>query len=79
MDKELAKLLVNAAYRSQRELADIAPLIKEHCSTEEHGVLSLAIGSAIYEANLITERIFELLPELRDEFEARLNKFGRFC
>jgi hypothetical protein len=79
MDKELARLIVNAANRSQRELADIAPLIKEHCSTEEHGVLSLAIGSAIYEAGLVMERVFELQPGIKDEFKARLDKFGRFC
>jgi len=79
MDKELAMLIVNAAIRSQRELGDIVPLIKEHCTPEEYNVLLLATGSAIYEASLIMERVYDLHPKLKDEFEGRLNKFGRLC
>jgi hypothetical protein len=44
---------------------------------KEREVLKLAIGSAVYEAMELMERIFELCPGLRDEFGARLEKFGR--
>lgn len=79
LDKELAKLIVNSAVRSGRELADIVPLIKEHCNAETYNVLSLAIGSAIYETGLVMDRVFDLHPDLKEEFEGRLSKFGRYC
>ena len=62
MDKELAEMVANAAVRSQRELGELLPTIKEHCSPEKHGVFLLAIGSAIYEAGLMMESFLISIP-----------------
>ena len=38
MDKELAVLIQNACFRSARELKDLAPLVRDHCSPEDYTV-----------------------------------------
>jgi hypothetical protein len=77
MDKDLAWIVAGAATVAGRELGDLVPLLKEHCDPEAYDKLVDAIGSAIYETAEVRERVFELSPGLREEFEARLHKFGR--
>ena len=48
MDKDLALLIYSACDQSTRQLADIAPMVKQHAKPEDYEHLKLAIGSAIY-------------------------------
>lgn len=77
MDYELGRMVAGIALAATRELGTIAPLIKSRCEPEEHEKLRLAIGSAVYESMELMERVFELCPGLREEFEARLQKYDR--
>jgi hypothetical protein len=49
MDDELASAVLNACYRSANELANLAPIMKERCSDEEHAVLRREIGRVIHD------------------------------
>jgi hypothetical protein len=65
------------AIRAQIELGNLAPLLKEHGDGEKDEPTKLAIGSAIYEISLVADRTFDQYPDLKSEYEARRNKYGR--
>ena len=77
MDIELAKMVTNTASRAQTDLADLVPLLKQSGESEKDDAVKLAIGSAIYEINLIADRVFEQHPDLKQQSEARLQNYGR--
>jgi hypothetical protein len=77
MDIELGRMIAGAATRAAVELGDLALLVKGHVTPEEREVLRLAIGSAVFEAGEVRERVFALCPGLREEFESRLEKYLR--
>lgn len=77
MDRDLGQLVAGSANRAAAELGNLALLVKGRCTPEEHEKLSLAIGSAVYEACELMERVFELCPGLKEDFESRLERFDR--
>jgi hypothetical protein len=77
MDKDLAVHIAMTAYRASVDLGDLVPLLKEHCTEDEYKTLTRAIASASYTVNCeVTDLIFDMFPDIKDEFEGRLKKFG---
>lgn len=77
MDRELGRMVAGNANRIAVEIGDLARLIKDHVAKDEGDGLRLAIGSAVYETMEIMERIFELCPGLKEEFEVSREKYLR--
>lgn len=78
MDRTLAALVVNSTYRSGGELANLVPIIKEFCDTEEYSVLAVAIGEILQDIEeRIRRPIYEAFPGLEAEIGERVNKYGR--
>jgi hypothetical protein len=77
MDIELGRMVAGSANYAAAEIGNLMPFIKDRVSEQEGEKLRLAIGSAVYETMEIMERVFELCPGLKEEFEARLEKYDR--
>jgi hypothetical protein len=78
MEKELAKIVLAASYRSCQELSNLVPLLKESCPPEEYERIAFTIGSILHEMEAeIHYKIFEEHPDLRAEIEERIQKYGR--
>jgi hypothetical protein len=78
MDRDVALVIVNACYRSARELGELAPLVRDHCSPEEQAALRQAIGGAVHDImENIAAYVWSRNPEAKAETEARLERFGR--
>jgi hypothetical protein len=75
MDRDLARLVVWAAYRAASEIGDLVSLVDEHGPDED---LKLGIATASYEiyANII-KPVFRAVPDLEAEFDTRISKYGR--
>ncbi len=78
MDKDLAIIILNACYRSARELGDLAPLVRDHCSPEDQAVLRNAIAQSVYDImENIASYVWSKSPEAKAETETRLEKYSR--
>lgn len=78
MDRDVAQMIANTAARCSQQIGELAILVKENCTQAEHAELSNAIGSAVYELmSGLMGKVFELSPGLEQEFDARLERFGR--
>ncbi len=77
MDREIAQMIVMTAARATTEIGNLMPLLKEHGEVEKDDAVRQAIASAVYEGGQIMEQCFAQYPDLRDQSEVRLNKYGR--
>jgi hypothetical protein len=78
MDRDIATIILSSSQRSVRELDDVIPIIKEHCSEQDYYALKKAISSAIYDIMQdIGKYVRDRCPELDQEIENRMNKYGR--
>jgi hypothetical protein len=78
MERELAKIVLSASYRSGQELSNIVPLLKEFCPPEEYARIVFTIGSVLHELEIeIHKKIFEEHPDIHAEIEDRVQKYGR--
>jgi hypothetical protein len=77
MNIDLAQMVAMTASRARVAFGDLIPLLKEYGEGEKDAPTKLAIASAIYEIGLVENSVFEKYPDLRTEFEVRLNKYGR--
>jgi hypothetical protein len=78
MEKELARIVLSASYRSGRELSNIVPILKEFCPPDEYERIVFAIGSILHEMETeVHKKIFEQHPDLEAEIEERVQKYGR--
>jgi hypothetical protein len=78
MDKDLAKFVAATARRSSVELTDLVPTLKGHCDEPEYQALLKAIATATATIHFeIEKKIFAQYPELEQEFEAKIRKYGR--
>ena len=78
MDEDFARHIVKTTFRSSSMLADLVPLITEHCEdTELAEKLKKSLATIIADASLeINNEIFSLYPELEQEIESSLKKYG---
>jgi len=78
MDKDLAVIILNACYRSARELGDLTPLVRAHCTPEDQVVLRDAISQAVFDImENIGAYVWSKSPEAKAETEGRLEKYDR--
>lgn len=77
MNKELAQMVLMTALRARLELGDLAPIVGQHGEATTDEPIKLAIGAAVYELGELVDRVFDQHPDLRQEYEARRNKYGR--
>ena len=78
MDEDFARHIVKTTFRSSSMLADLVPLITEHCEDKELAEkLKKALTNMIASASMeINNEIFNLYPELEQEIEISLKKYG---
>ncbi|MBA4760417.1 hypothetical protein [Sphingomonas sp.] len=75
MDKDMARILANGGTAASRELTRLYDILKEHLP--EDTALRHGIASALAEVGLrVTQPAFDAWPELQEEFELRLDKYG---
>jgi len=77
MNRELAQMVAMTASRTRVSFGELISLLKAHGEGEKDDKVRLAIASAIYEIGEIEERVFNQHPDLKEAFEARLQKYGR--
>jgi hypothetical protein len=77
MDRDLAKHVVTVSIKTASRLGDLVPLLREHMPPQEYEVHAKAIARAVYAiGHEVTEQIFAEHPDLEQEIEAEINKFG---
>jgi hypothetical protein len=78
MDIELARMVLMISERSRNDLSMLMPILKENCATGDREKISIAIATVVYEIRSeIMDRIFSDFPELKQEYDRNLEKFGR--
>lgn len=79
MDIDLAREMIRVAFATSRELQDLMALLKRQLDADEYKEHSLAIAAAIAEiGDALTNKALAACPELKDEIEAKLAKYGRY-
>lgn len=77
MDRELAELLTMAAARSFGELSAVLPILEEHLLADEYAHWQTVLERICDEIDHhVTTSIYDEHPELREQAESRLNKYG---
>jgi len=78
MDKEVAREVIRAAFRSGAELEKLLPMLKQHCSAEDYKDYARQVGMAIdgIDAALL-DKVLAQFPELNAEIEAKMAAAGR--
>ena len=79
MDRKVSKHLCHVAFRCSREVNDVLPFAKAHCTEEEYRTILAAVANIM---GTIGECILEPLlmadPELRSEIDTSIEKYGVF-
>lgn len=78
MDKELAEYVVKVAFKSESDLIDLIPLLKEHCNENEYKKLAVAIATVAATINTeILDIVYDAHPEIRNDVDRKINEYGR--
>jgi hypothetical protein len=78
MDKDLARHVVATASRSSAQLNELIPLLKAHCEDSEYRTLLKAIATAMATIHLeIDEPVYAQYPDLKQERDANIKKYGK--
>ena len=78
MDKELAREVIRAAYRSGTELENLIGALKIGCSPEEYKLYLRQIAMAIDGIHVaLVDKVLARYPELTAEMEANLARTGK--
>lgn len=78
MDKEIARHIVEVAFRSESSLNDLVPFLKEHCSDEEYRKFLKGIAAVSFSINTeILNLVYSYFPEIKTEIEAQMQKYGK--
>ena len=79
MDISVARHVIRASFRSGRELEALLDLLKQHCGADEYQTYATAIATAVASIQVeIVNRITSSHPDLEDEMEAVISKYGRY-
>lgn len=72
MDKEVAREVVRAAFRSGAELQKLLRLLKERCSPEDYKDYAKQVTMAIDDIDsALLDKVLAQFPELQDEIIAQ--------
>ncbi|MGK0490439.1 MAG: hypothetical protein ACJASD_000638 [Sphingomonas echinoides] len=75
MDKDMARILANGGTAASRELVRLYDILKHNLPEDTD--LRKGIAAALAEIGLLViQPAFDAWPELQEEFELRLNKYG---
>ena len=78
MDKNIARHVARVAFRSAANLTDLVPFLKEHCQETEYKMFLKALAKASATINLeVSQKVFAAYPELEQEFNETINKYGQ--
>lgn len=79
MDKNLARHAIMTTFHSLSLLQDLIPMLKEHCSEDESDAYTKAIASVVGHATVeLLNPIFLEHPEMEEEVESKINRYGKF-
>jgi len=77
MDRDLARHVIVASFRSFRELTMLLPLLKEHCDAAEYEIFAKAIAAVGVEIQMeVRKKAFALYPDLEQEIQGKIDKYG---
>jgi len=77
MEKDLAKHVVSVAIRTASRLGDLLPLLKDHMPSQEYEAYAKAIARAVNGIGReINDRVFAEHPDLEQEIEAQIKRYG---
>ncbi len=77
MDKEVAREVIRAAFRSGAELQKLLGLLKERCSPEDYKDYARQVTTAIDDIDAaLLDKVLAQFPELRDEILAHQARAG---
>ena len=78
MEKDLAREVIRAVFRSGSELEKLIGVLKGHCSTEEYKSYVRQIATAIDGIHVaLLNPVLSRYPELNAEIEANIARTGR--
>jgi hypothetical protein len=78
MEKELAREIIIAAYRSGSYLGSLMPTLKQHCTETEYAPPRQAIPRLLTDINdTLAKHVYALYPELEGEIGDHIEKFGQ--
>lgn len=77
MDRNLAILVINACYRSSKELGEMGVMVGEFTHDEIGTKIKHQAGQSIAEIGAIADAIFKLHPDLEQYVEDQIDRFGR--
>ena len=78
MDKDVARHIISAAFRSSGELEELLPMLKARCSSDAYKAFALEIAKAMDGVGVaLINRVLSIYPELAAEIEANLKSSGR--
>jgi hypothetical protein len=78
MQKDIAREVVRAVFRSGRELEKLLPILKTGCNAEEYKTYTRQVATAIDGIHVaLLNKVLKHFPELEAEIEANLARTGR--
>lgn len=78
MNKDLAREIIRAAFRSGAELETLIGLLKERCTAEDYQFFLRQIAMAIDGIHVaLTDEAVKRFPELEAEMEGNVTRTGR--
>jgi hypothetical protein len=78
MEKDVAREVVRAVFRSGGELEKLLPVLKKGCSAEEYKVYTRQVAMAVDGIHVaLLNKVLKQFPELEAEIEANLARTGR--
>ncbi len=79
MDINVARHVIRASFRSGRELEALLDLLKAHCGVAEYRTYATAIATAVASIHVeIVNRVTSSHPDLENEIETVISKYGRY-
>jgi len=78
MNRDLAKQVATAAVRTSTQLSSLLPLLKAQCDSAEYARLLRSIASVCgHITREILDPVFVEHPDLEQDFEDSINKYGK--
>ena len=78
MEREVARYIVRAAFRSAGELTDLLQFLHEQLPAEEYATFASGIGYALATLGQeVTNHALAAAPGLQAEINASIEKYGR--
>ncbi|MEA2954019.1 MAG: hypothetical protein QOJ96_3539 [Alphaproteobacteria bacterium] len=78
MEDTIARHVIRAVFRSETELENLIPLLKDQCTPEEYKTYARAIAAAIDGINTnVLKKVLASHPALPGAIDADIAKYGR--